>query len=114
MNMFKFGTNNTDLVGLLLLYLEARQDCGLCEWLDCVDSDAFLVWFECQEPFEQEGDETFPIEFPIEFALYPGREKWYIYRSTENKIDVSLPQGRLRRWWCYNLAIAVSQHPEFE
>ena len=110
MNMFKFGINNVDLVGLLLLYLDEPRYSGLCAWLEYVDSDAFLVWFGCQEPFEQEGGEIFPVEF----ALYPGTALDLIYRGTENKIDVSLPQGQLRRWWCYNLAIAASQHPEFE
>lgn len=111
MNIFKFGNNNKDLVAFLLLYLDESRYAGLCEWLDYVEPDSILVWFGCQEPFADVGGESFPVEF----ALYPGwNDLTYIYRSTENKIDVSLPQGRLRRWWCYNLAIAASQHPEFE
>lgn len=111
MNMFKFGKNNKDLVAYLLIYLVETRYAGLCDWLDYIEPDSVWTWFGCQEPFTEEGGDSFPVEF----ALYPGwNDLNYIYRSTKNKIDVSLPQGQLRKWWCYNLAIAVSQHPEFE
>lgn len=134
-NLFEFGTNNKDLVLYLLNYLKEDQCTGLCDYVDYMHYPTynyFWDWFDEQEPFassdsitpvesgfgewfhEQELFNEFDLSTPVESATHPQVDGIELYRSTPNKIDVSLPQGQLRRWWCYNLAIAASQHPEFE
>lgn len=115
-NLFEFGTNNKDLVLHLLNYLKEDQYSGLCDWTVYGDYEAnsgFCEWFHEQEPFAS-IDSITPVERAILKVNHQQLKGWELYRSTPNKIDVSLPQGQLRRWWCYNLAIAASQHPEFE
>jgi len=111
-NLFDFGTNNKDLVLHLLNYLKEDQYSGLCNWTVYGDYDLNRDY--CEWSYEQEPFNEFDLSTPVESAAHPQVDGIELYRSTPNKIDVSLPQGQLRRWWCYNLAIAASQHPEFE
>ncbi len=115
-NLFEFGTNNKDLVLYLLDYLKEDQCTGLCDYVDYMHYPTynyFWDWFDEQEPFAS-SDSITPVESAVLKVNPQQLEGLELYRSTPNKIDVSLPQGQLRRWWCYNLAIAASQHPEFE
>ena len=111
MNLFAFGKNNTYIVKYLLAYGKEERVTGLCcyiqypKLLEVYSSEVFLQ----EAPFEDGTD------YPVECAINPGGQykEWAdTYHDQYDMVDVSTETGMLRRWWAYNLAVAVSNMEE--
>lgn len=110
-NMFKLGKENKIETKVLLNYLRGWQETGLCDYLCQVGGEEVYNFFREQPPFEE-----YIITYPVEFAVL-GLSTLCISNSLlrnkhidqENKSSKTHQFGQLRRWWCYNLAVAISQ-----
>ena len=111
MNLFAFGKNNAYIVKYLLAYGEEERVTGLCcyiqypKLLEVYFSEVFLD----EAPFDDNS------EYPIEGAINPGgkyQELADAYHYQYDMADVNTEMGMLRRWWAYNLAVAVSNMEE--
>lgn len=108
-NMFQIGDQNEREVNILLEYLVGIQFTGLCSYLIC-DGKAF-DFLKYQEVFDT--DQKYPVEWHV--LTSEGYTENIVdrlsteYENQRNKADPDTPYGQLRRWWCYNLAVAMSQ-----
>lgn len=111
MNLFAFGKNNDYIVEYLLAYGKEEQATGLCYYLrypkllEVYFSEVFLD----EAPFDDNR------EYPVEGAINPGgqyQELADTYHDQYDMADVNTETGMLRRWWAYNLAVAVSNMEE--
>ena len=108
-NMFQFGDQNVYEVEILLEYLTGFQPTGLCSYL--VHSGQTFDFLKSQEVFKDE--QQYPVEYHVLFHKgYTSIEYSQLVTEYEDQWDKSDPNtvyGQLRRWWCYNLAVAMSQ-----
>ena len=107
MNLFAFGKNNAYIVEYLLAYGKEEQTTGLCSYLQY--SGSLRPYFF--RVFVQEAPFKISKEYPVEGAVNPGGqyEEWVdTYKYGYDTADVNTETGMLRRWWAYNLAVAVS------
>ena len=110
-NLFAFGKNNAYIVKYLLAYSEEEQVVGLCYYIRC--SKPLEVYFS--EVFLQEAPFEDGTDYPVECAINPGGQyqEWAdTYHDQYDMVDVNTETGMLRRWWVYNLAVAVSNMEE--
>lgn len=114
MNLFAFGKNNSVVVECLLDYGNEKQWTGLCGYL--AEAEDFEVGMYYWGIFQDESPFKFYEEqYPVECAINPdGRfEHWSrMYSNQYDMADVNTETGMLRRWWAYNLAVAVSNMEE--
>lgn len=111
MSLFAFGKNNAYIVKYLLAYGEQEQATGLCHYLRYPKplEGYFLDVFLDEAPFEV------CTGYPVECAINPGgqyQELADTYHAQYDMADVNTETGMLRRWWAYNLAVAVSNMEE--
>ena len=107
MNLFAFGKNNAYVVEYLLAYGKEERATGLCYYLQY--PKLLEVYFS--EVFLQEAPFEDGTDYPVECAINPGGQyqEWAdTYHDQYDMVDVSTETGMLRRWWAYNLAVAVS------
>jgi len=108
-NMFQIGDQNEREVNILLEYLVGFQFTGLCGYL--ADYFSIYEFLRDQEVFETE--QGYPVEhYVLTHEGYSRIEAARLiaeYKDQRNKADPGTPYGQLRRWWCYNLAVAMSQ-----
>ena len=67
------------------------------------------------EVFLQEAPFDDNMEYPVEGAINPGgqySELANTYHDQYDMADMNTEYGKLRRWWAYNLAVAVSNMEE--
>ena len=107
MNLFAFGKTNAYIVEYLLAYGKEEQTTGLCSYLQYPKllEGYFLDVFSDEAPFDDEHI------YPVEGAINPGgqyQELADAYHDQYDMADVNTETGMLRRWWAYNLAVAVS------
>ena len=110
MNLFAFGKNNAYIVEYLLAYGEQERFVGLCCYLQCLESRSYFL-----RVFVQEAPFKISKEYPVEGAVNPGgqyQELADTYHDQYDMADVNTEAGMLRRWWAYNLAVAVSNTEE--
>lgn len=106
-NTFKFGKNNKDLVFRILRYIgteNTEHSVGLCNgvcWGELYD------FFKTQPPFEL--DPIYPVDAAIQKSQKKSVSGSYYSRWHTNPKKAT---GRLRIWWAYNLAVAISNIPE--
>ena len=106
-NMFQIGNQNLEEANQLLGYLEHLQFSGMCSYLTG-KSKEFL---KNQEIFKD--CKVHPVEFHVQLHL--GHDKPSLitldntYSRYKYKNSKTNPYSQLRRWWCYNLAVAMSQ-----
>ena len=112
-NMFKIGPYNKKFVNTLLKYIDTYQEYGLCALCNCEFgySSKEKKFLKSQEVFKIDG------EFPIEMIIGKIRKRGFdksintYYRHGDWSIgqtSLKHAEGRLRRWWAYNLAVAAS------
>lgn len=110
-DMFKIGDQNEREVNILLEYLVGFQFTGLCAYL--ADYFSIYEFLRDQEVFETETEQEYPVEHHI--LVHEGYSRVEVdrllteYKNQWDKSDPVTPYGQLRRWWCYNLAVAMSQ-----
>lgn len=108
-NMFQIGDQNEYEVNILLEYLVGIQYTGLCSYL--VHSGQTFDFLKSQEVFKDEQE--YPVEYYIlthEGYIHIEFNKLMVeYKDQLDKSDPDTPYGQLRRWWCYNLAVSMSQ-----
>jgi len=107
-NMFQFGDQNKCEVEVILKYLESYQSTGMCSYLN--DYETGYDFLKSQEVFNK--DEDFPVEYHVLTSKGNTKVRHLLqdeYEAQWNKSDPDTPYGQLRRWWCYNLAVAMSQ-----
>jgi len=108
-NMFQIGDQNEYEVNILLEYLVGIQYTGLCGYL--ADYSSIYEFLRDQEVFETGQD--YPVEHHI--LVHEGYSRVEAdrllteYKNQWDKSDPDTPYGQLRHWWCYNLAVAMSQ-----
>ena len=111
MNLFAFGKNNDYIVEYLLAYGKEERSTGLCYYLRYPKS--LEVYFS--EVFLDEAPFDDNMDYPVEGAINPGgqyQELADTYHDQYDMADVNTETGMLRRWWAYNLAVAVSNMEE--
>lgn len=112
MSLFTLGKNNKTIVEKLLSFGKESEITGLCSYILGGATDNLLELniyyhsiFTLEIPFKGS------VEFPVESAIKP-EGTWYdwekMYCDQDNHADTLSDCGRLRRWWAYNLAVAVS------
>lgn len=110
-DMFQIGDQNEREVNILLEYLVGFQFTGLCAYL--ADYFSIYEFLRDQEVFETETEQEYPVEHHI--LVHEGYSRVEVdrllteYKNQWDKSDPVTPYGQLRRWWCYNLAVAMSQ-----
>lgn len=113
-SIFEFGNKNPEFVNELLEYSKHFRVHGLCFWMDAIvsyskESYKAYEWFEFQA-----GKEVFTIDqiYPVEVAVHGGgrpiRDYEFFYDEQVWKNLGRSPEGQLRLWWVYNLAVAAS------
>ena len=111
-SMFEIGPNNKTFTDVFLSYADTKRDTGICSHvLDFLNTDKVYSFFKRQAPFKDND------VYPVECALNETKSKrFYTYSSLyDEQTDKANPKstyGKLRRWWAYNLAVAVSNMPE--
>ena len=111
MNLFAFGKNNAYIVEYLLAYGKDERATGLCYYLRYPKllEVYFLEVFLDEAPFDDGTD------YPVEGAISPegqDQELANAHHDQYDMADVNTETGILRRWWAYNLAVAVSNMEE--
>ena len=108
-NMFQIGDQNEREVNILLEYLVGIQYTGLCSYLAGYFS--IYEFLKDQEVFETEQE--YPVEYYIlvheGYSRIEADKLLTEYKNQWDKSDPVTPYGQLRQWWCYNLAVAMSQ-----
>lgn len=116
-SLFEFGQYNEDMKDRFLSYLDGKQCTGIC-----AATNAYAYAFVVEEIKKTGYNNAYPIEHAISkknhknrsvsrfTELYESQRK----RGANNLIiagmnSPSTPYGKIRRWWAYNLAVAVSQ-----
>jgi len=111
-NMFKIGPYNKKFVNDLLGYIDTSRSYGLCGMINfkfgCPSREkAFLT---NQDVFKT--SDAFPIEMHIGKIRKRSRKKseetYYQHGWDGSQTSPKHAEGRLRRWWAYNLAVAAS------
>lgn len=113
-SIFEFGNKNPEFVNNLLEYNSRLRVHGVCFWMDDLvgyGRDFYKAhnWFEFQA-----GKEAFSLEknYPIEVAIHGAgrsiRDYEFFYDEQVWKNLARSPEGQLRLWWIYNLAVAAS------
>lgn len=111
-NMFKIGPYNPKLVKVLLEYIATYQHVGLYGMINfkfgCPSREkAFLT---NQDVFKT--SDAFPIEMHIGKIRKRSKEKsedtYHQHGWDGSQTSPKHAEGRLRRWWAYNLAVAAS------
>lgn len=109
-DMFQIGDQNEREVNILLEYLVGIQYTGLCNYL--ADDFSIYEFLRDQEVFDTDQEE-YPVEWHVltteGYIRIEFNKLITEYRYQRNKADPDTPYGQLRRWWCYNLAVAMSQ-----
>lgn len=111
-SMFEIGSNNKSMADAFLSYGDTSQYTGICSHVDefLYTSKAFS-FFKSQSPFNDH------CTYPVEYALSKTKTKNFapyskLYDTQTDKANPKSNYGKLRRWWAYNLAVAVSNMPE--
>jgi len=111
-NMFKIGPCNPELVKVLLEYIDTSRSYGLCGTINFKFgySSREKAFLKNQDVFKTSGD--FPIEMHIGKIRKRSKEKseetYYQHGWDCTQTSPKHAEGRLRRWWAYNLAVAAS------
>lgn len=115
-SMFDFGPYNHESKNVLLSYLDDEQETGLCNYIENINDEHLDNFVTSQSVFE---GASYQENFPIEAAILKKNHKLVEYDSClsayarqydkKDFVSVKTPYGRLRRWWAYNLAVAISQ-----
>lgn len=114
-SLFEFGPYNEDMKDRFLAYLSDIQFFGICS---ATNNYVFV-----QSEIDKTGyDKLYPIEHAISKKnhkkrtpsqlknLYESqRERDANYLIITGMNSPKTPYGKLRRWWAYNLAVAISQ-----
>lgn len=107
-SMFEFGPHNEELKDRFINYLNNdRNVTGLCSGVNYTFMHNLIDNM-------QNFDPCYPIEYAIAQKNHKKRdfdtlEQTYSSQRTIGMTNPSTPYGKLRRWWAYNLALAVSQ-----
>lgn len=114
-SLFEFGPYNEDIKDRFLAYLNGVQITGICS---ATNKYVFM-----QSEIDKTGyDKSYPIEHAISKKNHKKRtpsQLKNLYESQRERDANCLiitgmnspktPYGKLRRWWAYNLAVAISQ-----
>lgn len=116
-SMFEIGPNNKSMVNAFLSYGDAIRDTGICSHVgEFLTTSKAISFFKSQAPFDgHRGHRGYPVEHALSktetktknFAPYSR-----LYDEQADKANPKSTYGKLRRWWAYNLAVAVSNMPE--
>lgn len=114
-SLFEFGPYNEDMKDRFLAYLSDIQSSGICS--------ATNNYLFVQSEIDKTGyDKNYPIEHAISKKNHKKRSAIHLKKLYEsqrtwdaNNLIITgmnspkTPYGKLRRWWAYNLAVAISQ-----
>lgn len=111
-SMFEFGPYNEGEKDLFLSFLTDEFKYGMCHFANNF-SDLADDFLNSQPPFQ--GNDWYPVEYAILQKNHKQRDNLAcanIYEKQiekENHFSEKTSYGKLRRWWVYNLAVAISQ-----
>lgn len=115
-NLFAFGKNNRQSRDMFLHYIKTPQkDSGLCSFL-WGDNKAY-DFLNSQIKIIQGKKKSNWYNYPVESAVYTSKHKkklniaqdiYGFYAWNDNTND----NVKLRIWWAYNMAVAISKQNE--
>ena len=114
-SMFEIQDRNPKFVKMVLKYNEELQPMGTCNWFDwrvlCKSDNKGFIWldgFATKEAFKHYND-TFPVEAAVYGVGRSYKDYGFFYDEQVWKNTANSPEGRLRLWWIYNIAVAASK-----